>query len=247
MSVLIGALLVVGVVGATLAGGTLPLRYEQHARLFLSFSAGTLVGLALLELIPEGIQAGGGEVHPKFLLVMGAFLVTMLLDKLHVLHPHAHGMARDCPEHDHEHAPLAIHGAIGLLLHSALDGLALAAALRQSMAIAVAVTLALSAHKFADGLTTVSLVLAHHHHRRQAARLLFGNAAALLVGLGLGFVLTFSERGLGSLLLVMAGFFLYLGASDLIPSLTTPVCRKRDVLATALGMAAIALVSLAAH
>jgi zinc transporter, ZIP family len=247
MSMIVAVVVVIGVVGATLAGGTIPLRFQQQARLFLSFSAGTLVGLALLELIPEGLEAGGGDLHVKLLLVLGAFLVTMLLDKLHVLHPHEHGMASDCPEHDHDHAPLAMHGAIGLLIHSALDGLALAAALRQSAAIAVAVALALSAHKFADGLTTVSLVLAHHHRRVQAAQLLFGNAGALLVGLAIGFVLTLSERGLGSVLLVMAGFFLYLGASDLIPSLTTPVCRKRDVVATALGMAAIALVSLVAH
>lgn len=243
----IDVLLVASVAAATLAGGALPLRFERQARLFLSFSAGTLVGLALLELIPEGIESIGGEAHPRLLVVTAAFVVTMLLDKLHVLHPHSHGMDADCPDRAHEHAPLAMHGAVGLLVHSALDGLALAAAIRQSTAIALAVTVALSAHKFADGLTTVSLVLAHHHTRRNAVRLLVGNAAALLVGFAVGLALTLDQRVLGHLLLVMAGFFLYLGASDLIPSVTMPSCRKRDVLATAVGMAAIALLSLAAH
>jgi len=47
--------------------------------------------------------------------------------------------------------------------------------------------------------------------------------------------------------LPIAGFFLYLGASDLIPSVTVPVCRKRDVFATACGMAVIALVATLMH
>jgi zinc transporter ZupT len=59
--------------------------------------------------------------------------------------------------------------------------------------------------------------------------------------------LALDKSQLGTLLLVMAGFFLYLGASDLIPSVTGPLCRKRDVFATACGMAAIALVATLAN
>jgi ZIP family zinc transporter len=111
----------------------------------------------------------------------------------------------------------------------------------------VAVGLALAAHKFADGLTTVSLVLSHHHRRAQAVRLLAGNAGLLLVGFAAGIGLALDKSQLGTLLLVMAGFFLYLGATDLIPSVTVPLCRKRDVLATACGMAVIALVATLVH
>ena len=242
-----GALLLLGVVVATLAGGMVPLRFEQHSRVFLSFSAGTLVALALLELIPEGIAGRGDDVHPLLLIVLVAFLATLLLDKLHVLHPHEHGMDESCPHVEHEHPPLAMHGAIGLIVHSAVDGLALATALRESLAAGIAVGVALSAHKLADGLTTVALVLSHHHQRRQALRVLAANVAALCLGFTGGLVLPLREGGLSVLLLVMAGFFLYLGATDLLPAVTSPRCRKRDVLATALGMAAIAAVSLLAH
>jgi zinc transporter, ZIP family len=242
-----GVLVLLGVVAATLGGGMLPLRFEQHSRVFLSFSAGTLVALALLELIPEGLAGRPEHTHRLLLLVLAAFLATLLLDKLHVLHPHEHGMDSTCPHVEHEHPPLAMHGALGLILHSAVDGLALAAALRESFAAAVAVGVALSAHKLADGLTTVALVLSHHHHRPQAVRVLIANVAALCVGFAAGVVAPLDESGLSALLLVMAGFFLYLGATDLLPAVTTPRCRKRDVLATAFGMAAIALVSLLAH
>ncbi len=235
------------VAGATLAGGAIPLRLERHSRMFLSFSAGTLVALALLELVPEGVETLGGGMHAGLLVVLGAFLATLLLDKLHVLHPHAHAMDADCPSEEHEHAPLAMHGAVGLLFHSAVDGLALAAAVRQSPQVLLAVGLALSAHKFADGITTVSLVLTHHHRRRAAVRLLIGNAGLLALGFALGLAVTLGPGRLGALLLVMAGFFLYLGASDLIPAVMTPACRKRDVFATACGMAAVGLITLLGH
>jgi zinc transporter ZupT len=78
-------------------------------------------------------------------------------------------------------------------------------------------------------------------------RVLLANVAALGVGFGAGLVAPLGPGGLSVLLLAMAGFFLYLGATDLLPSITTPRCRKRDVLATALGMAAIAVVSLLSH
>ena len=247
MTALLGIALLLLLVLATLAGGAIPLRHEQHTRTFLSFSAGALVGLALIELIPEGLEALKGDVQPKLLVVLGAFLATMLLDKSHVLHPHSHAMDTGCPQVEHEHPPLAMPGAVGLLLHSGVDGLAMATALAQSLATAMAVAVALAAHKAADGITTVSLVLTHHHRRPQAIRLLAGNAAALVAGFALGRVLNLSEADLGGMLLAMAGFFLYLGASDLIPSVTMPVCRKRDVFATACGMAAIAVVAMLAH
>jgi len=243
MAILIGAVTLLAVLASTLAGGAVPLRFERHSRTFLSFSAGTLVGLALLELIPAALEESPGPAQHKLLVVLCAFLATMLLDKLHVLHPHPHRMDADCPPEEHEHRPLAMHGAVGLLVHSAVDGLALAAALREAPHTAVAVALALAAHKFADGLTTVSLVLSHHHRRAQAVRLLAGNAGLLIIGFVLGIGLALERAQLAGLLLVMAGFFLYLGASDLIPSVTVPVCRKRDVFATACGMAAIAVVA----
>ncbi len=241
-----GLALLAAVVAATVLGGALPLQFERHSRLFLSFSAGTLVALALLELIPEGLH-GADDPHFRLLFVLAAFLVTLLADKLHVLHPHEHGMDATCPNVEHAHSPLGMHGAVGLLIHSAVDGFALAAAQRESLAAALAVGVALSAHKLADGLTTVSLVLSHHHRRRQAIAMLGGNALLLVLGFGVGTALPLERHHLTTLLLLMAGFFLYLGASDLLPAVSHPRCRKRDVLATAVGMAALAAVSLIAH
>ncbi|MGQ9495384.1 MAG: ZIP family metal transporter [Thermoanaerobaculaceae bacterium] len=241
-----GLALLLLVAAATLAGGIAPLRFRQQDRLFLAFSAGTLVGLALGELIPEGLIATK-DPHLALTVVLLTFLATMAADKLHILHPHPHRMDECCPPVEHRHAPLALPGAFGLLLHSALDGVALAAALQQSASTAAALSLALAAHKFGDGLTAVSLVLSHHHPPRQAVYVLLGNAALLAAGFSVALVVAFPENMVSWFLLALAGFFLYLGASDLIPSLTTVACRKRDVVATALGAVMVMAVALLAH
>ncbi len=243
MTTLAGVALVGAVAAATLAGGWLSLRWQAHSHLLLSFSAGTLVGLALAELIPEALSAVGGGPHGALFVVLGAFVFTMLMDKLHVLHPHPHGMEGACPSHEHVHPTLALPGAVGLVLHSAVDGLALAAALQQSPAVALTVALALGAHKFADGVTTVSLVLAHHHRRSQAIRLLVANTGALVLGVVGGLSLPLSEDQLAWLLLATAGFFLYLGASDLLPAVNRSACRPSDALVAAAGATLIALLA----
>jgi len=242
----LGLVLLALVAAATLAGGIVPLHFREESRLFLAFSAGTLVGLALGELVPEGL-AVAGDPHLALAVVLAAFVATMAADKLHILHPHPHRMEECCPPEEHLHPPLAIHGAFGLLLHSALDGAALAAGVRQGLGPALAVAVALAAHKLGDGVTTVSLVLAHHHPSRQATRMLAGNALLLAAGFAAGLFVPLPEKLVGHVLLALAGFFLYLGASDLIPSLSTPVCRKRDVLATALGVALVVAVVVLAH
>jgi len=234
------------VMAATVVGGMVPLHFRQESRLFLAFSAGTLVGLSLGELVPEGL-AEAGDAHLAMAVVLAAFVATMAADKLHILHPHPHRLAECCPSEEHLHPPLAIHGAFGLLVHSALDGAALAAGIRQGLGPALAVAVALAAHKLGDGVTTVSLVLAHHHPPLQATRMLAGNALLLALGYTLGLLVPLPQSLVGHVLLALAGFFLYLGASDLIPSLSTPVCRKRDVLATALGVALVVAVVALAH
>ena len=76
---------------------------------------------------------------------------------------------------------------------------------------------AVVAHDFADGLNTVSFVLRQSNDRRQAIRWLVADALAPLAGALVGISLNVGEEGLGALLAVYAGFFIYMGATDLLP------------------------------
>ena len=84
-------------------------------------------------------------------------------------------------------------------------------------AVGVAVAVAVIAHDFADGLNTVSLMLAHDNSRRRALALLALDALTPLIGAALTLFVTVPDRGLLISLGVFAGFLLYIGASDVLP------------------------------
>ena len=72
-------------------------------------------------------------------------------------------------------------------------------------------------HDFADGMNTVSFVLSQSGDRRQATRWLKIDAIAPLLGAIVGSMTSVSDQTLGYILCVYSGFFLYMGATDLLP------------------------------
>src|SRR5215211_5851756 len=91
----------------------------------------------------------------------------------------------------------------------------------------------LSAHSFADGLNTVSFILRQGGEQRRAVTWLAVDAIAPVVGAVVGAALSVSEDTLGHFLALYAGFFLYMGATDLLPEAHTHPSGKRVALTVA--------------
>jgi ZIP family zinc transporter len=72
-------------------------------------------------------------------------------------------------------------------------------------------------HDFSDGINTVGLILKNGGNKRQALKWLTVDAVAPIIGIIISLFLNFSESMLGIVLSLFCGFFLYLGASDLLP------------------------------
>ena len=108
-------------------------------------------------------------------------------------------------------------GALGLSVHSFIDGLGIGLAFGLDTATGVLVFIAVICHDFADGLNAVSFVLSQSNDRRRAKRWLRIDAVAPLLGATVGSAIAISEFALGELLAVYAGFFIYMGATDLLP------------------------------
>ena len=79
------------------------------------------------------------------------------------------------------------------------------------------VFIAVVAHDFADGMNTVSFILSQSDNRQKALKWLAVDAIAPLIGAIVGASLSISEYALGHLLALYAGFFLFMGATDLLP------------------------------
>jgi ZIP family zinc transporter len=195
---------------STCLGGLFALRLRDKLHLILGFSAGAIIGVAFFDLLPEAINLGVSHYEASTLLSMTAlgFLVYLGLDRLILLHGHDDG---------HTHAKRGVIGASSLSIHSFLDGIGIGLAFQVSSAVGVVVAAAVLTHDFSDGINTVSMIIKNGGSRIKAMRWLVVDALAPVAGMLATLLFGISDDNLGLLLALFAGFFLYIGASDLIP------------------------------
>lgn len=201
---------------AAFLGGAIALRFKDKLHIILGLSAGAVIGAALFDLIPEAIELGAVTYSVNTITTLTAvgFLVYLILDRVFSFHVHNNHDA----EHDAE--PNLSRGSLGaasFCLHSLIDGIAIGLAFQASSAIGFVVSIAVVAHRFSDGINTVGVILKHRGENRHAWIWLTAVALAPIVGTLSTFMFSVADSTLAIILAVFAGFFLYIGASDLIP------------------------------
>jgi zinc transporter ZupT len=233
MLYLIGA----GAFISTILGGLFALRLRDRLHLILGFSAGAVIGVAFFDLMPEALNLAGSTHTPFFITSIMAlgFVLYLFADRMFVLHVHDHD------EHSHE-VRRGILGAGSLSAHSFLDGIAIGLAFKISPAIGLVVALAVLVHDFSDGINTVNMIIKNTGDRAQALRWLVIDALAPVAGVLVTLFFTVSESQLGILLALFSGFFLYIGAVDLLPESHHSHPVSWTTCTTLLGIATLYLV-----
>ena len=198
---------------ATLAGGGFALQYQDKLHLILGFSAGAVLGVALFDLLPEAFDLAGTDYSTPTvtLFVAVGFFTFMFLNRVLLLHPEDEALA------DHGHHRQGTLGAASLSVHSFLDGVAIGLAFQVSTTVGAVVATAVLAHDFSDGINTVSVILKNRGQGISALKWLLLDAVAPLLGVASTYFFTLSDAQLGIVLSLFCGFFLYIGASDLLP------------------------------
>jgi zinc transporter ZupT len=222
-------------VASTFLGGTVALRLHRELTTLIALTGGIVVAVALFDVLPEAIDSVD-DPRRVGTLVGAGFIAFFLAERLLVLHH------RDEAEQARAHAQVGALGAAGLSLHSFVDGLGIGLAFHLDTATGLLVFLAVVSHDFADGLNTVSFILSQSNDRRRALTWLCVDSLAPLLGAAVGSTIEVSDRALGHLLAVYAGFFLYMGGTDLLPEAHQHPSRARVAL-TMLGFAATFLIA----
>ena len=219
---------------STFVGGLFALRLRADIPTLIALSGGVVVGVAFFDVLPEAFDNLGNAQHVGWLAGLG-FLVFFVAARALVLHH------RDDDELAHSHHQIGALGAAALSIHSFIDGLGIGFAFHVSNATGFLVFLAVVSHDFADGLNTVSFVLRQGSDRSAALRWLAIDALAPLFGAIVGASVGISAHKLGVLLALYAGFFLSMGATDLLPEAHTHPSWRRIGL-TVTGVAATAAI-----
>jgi ZIP family zinc transporter len=189
---------------STLAGGLLALSLRDKLHLILGFSAGAVIAVAFFDLLPEAIDLGMKFHSPAQILACSAlgFLLYLVLDRVLAFHGDA--------------AQGGFTAAV-LCVHSVLDGVAIGVGFQTSRAVGSIVAIAVLTHDFSDGINTMHVVLKSHGDRAAAYRWLLLDAVAPVIGILSTFLFVLPAASFGIALAFFGGFFLYIGASDLIP------------------------------
>jgi zinc transporter ZupT len=219
----------------TLCGGLVALWLKDRLHLILGFSAGAILGVTFFEIMPEALKLGGTTYSASTITTVIAFgfVTYLILDRFVLLHGHGE------VETQTRRGSL---GAGSLSFHSFMDGIGIGLAFQVSSAVGLIVAVAVLTHDFSDGINTVNLVLKNKGERKQAFRWLLIDAIAPVLGVISTLFFTLPEQSLGLLLALFAGFFLYIGASDLLPESYHAHPVKWTTLITLLGMGTLYLV-----
>lgn len=229
------------IAGFSLVGGLLPNWVQMtHTRtqLVMSFVSGLMLGVAFYHLLPHSVvmqgSAGAVDISVWWLMIG---LVGMLL-LLRLFHFHQHDFSGEEEQlhdhHHHEHAPVApanrlswVGIALGLALHTLIDGVALGAVMlgdhSQVAGVAgIGVFLAILLHKPLDAMSISTIMEAGGWSRgeRATANLVFAlmcPLGALLFFFGVDLLADARSHVVAAALAFSAGAFICIALSDLLP------------------------------
>ena len=218
------------------AGILVALHHDVRTRVvpwLVSYAVGTLLGAALLNLLPEALLT----LAPArvFGTLLGGILTFFALEKL-VLWRHCHDDP-DCEMHQGTASMVVIGDAV----HTFVDGAVIAATALVSLPLGLTTALAVTAHEIPQQAGDVAILLSAGQSARRAWGL---TAAAAAGGVGGAIAMLLFGRVLPGVLpyalSFAAGNFLYVSMSDLIPHLHRGGMDRsavRQVLLIALGIA----------
>ena len=220
------------------------LRARDRMHLVLGVSAGVLLGLVAFDLLPEifrlwSTTSGADQKVPWTMVAfVGGFLALHVIERAAGMHEPA-----DHDYGDHAHDLAGSLGALGLIAHSLLDGLAIGLAFQVNASVGWTVGIAVLAHDFADGLNTVTLMRRAGHDRRRAMIALGFDALAPVLGVLLASFLNLSDQFLALYLGGFAGLLTYLATADILPEAHAHHPSRITMLMTVIGVAFMYVVS----
>jgi zinc and cadmium transporter len=257
------------IVLASLAGGWVPLVARlTHTRtqLLMSFVAGMMLGVGVFHMLPHAAHEIGSVDRTAWWLMLG-LLAMFFLQRLFHFHQHGPRELEQPCDHDHDHDGAAEHlhtsagvhrlnwlgVAVGLTLHTLMDGVALAASVQVEASarheeaaglFGLGTFLAVLLHKPLDAMAITTLMVASGWSVQ--GRHLVNALFALIVPLGVGlFYLGVQQVQIGQQVIIgcalafSAGNFLCISLSDLLPELQFHAHdRLKLSLALLLGIAA---------
>lgn len=179
----------------------------------ISLSAGTMLGGALIHLLPESVEKFDSSPI-VWLGVIAGLLVFFVLEKI-VCWRHCHVPTSN--SHPHH---LGIMNLVGDGLHNFIDGVVIAGTFMIDIQLGIATTLAVVAHEIPQEIGDFGVLIFAGYGRKKALMLNFSIALMALGGAMLTLLIGPKISNFTNFILPFtAGGFIYIATADLMPEL----------------------------
>ncbi len=187
----------------------------------LSFSAGTILGTAYLDLFPEAVELFGEELlSTAVLYVTLGFLGFFFLERfIYWYHGHVHGYESEVEEKMTVKKFVYLN-LIGDGIHNLIDGMVITASFFINVAVGLSTTLAVIFHETPQEIGDFGVLVYGGFTRNRALLFNFASALTAIVGVLVSYYFSIHvENFVGFLVALAAGGFIYIAASELIPEI----------------------------
>lgn len=208
---------------------------QRMLAFLVSFATGAMLANVFFHLLPEMAESSL-DLHDGFALVLVGLLLSFILEKFIHWH-HCHKL--DCKHTQ----PLGTMMIIGDGVHNITDGVLIATAYLVDIKLGIATTIAVILHEIPQEIGDFAVLLHSGFTRKKALMWNFISALTAFIGVIVVLALQSYASGIEMVLLpLVAGNFLYIAGSDLIPSLHKQSDTKTAVWQLASMLAGIALI-----
>lgn len=197
--------------------------YKKLLKYILALGAGFMLAVSFIDVLPEVIEIWAKKensttaeslIYPMILLLFG-YLLTQFFE--HTIAPHFH-LGEELHSENLISTSSAYTAIGGLLIHTFFDGVSISAAAQVDYRVGILVFIAVFLHKFPEGFTIASMVLAAGKGRKEVLlataliglTTLVGVLSFYFIGARTGFTVAYA-------LPIACGVTIYVAASDLIP------------------------------
>mgnify|MGYP002518646908 FL=1 len=236
-----------GILAISMVGAYLPrvkTLSDRQIHLLVALSTGIFLGLLFLLLLPEALEEcehGGIDTHDTMFALLAGFMLIMSVE-IYLKHRHMDSCGCECDSHSHK--VVSFSSMIGLSIHAACDGIALAATFLAGGEIAAITTVGMCIHKFVVLFSLSSITLVTDIPKKRSLRYLlaFSLITPLSGLLFFGVLDGVSDvEGLAGIPMAFAaGTFMYVALCDMLPEAFHR--KKQDMKSFLLVLVGVAIV-----
>lgn len=194
---------------------------KKYLFYLVSFAAGSLLGAAFLDLLPEAFEGGFKETIPMFILI--GILSFFVLEKFLYWHHHHAG--------EKEVHVFNYLNIIGDGLHNFIDGALIAVSFLSSTQLGIVVTIAVIAHEIPQEIGDFAILIYGGWSKLKASLINFLTALTAVLGALFAF---FYANFVDSLSIYIISFsiggFIYIASTDLIPEIHKEKKLKKSII-----------------